>query len=375
MMTIGVPAETRAGETRVAATPETLKKLAAKNEVRVQSGAGGPASIRDEDYAGAGAKLVGSAAEAYDAGIVLKVRAPQESELSHLKRHSILIGLLDPYNAAGLEALARTGVTGFALELLPRTLSRGQAMDVLSSQANIAGYKAVILAASESGRYFPMLMTAAGTVKAARVLVLGAGVAGLQAIATAKRLGALIEASDVRPGVKEQVESLGAKFVDVPFLTAEERQIAEGKGGYARPMPPDWMRRQAEAVHARALQADLVITTALIPGRPAPRLISERTLRAMKPGAIVVDLAAEQGGNVEGIERGRIVVKHGVKLIGLENLPATLPTDASALYARNVYNFLCLMLDPKSGELKLDKADELLGPTLACEAGAVVKKG
>jgi NAD(P) transhydrogenase subunit alpha len=374
-MRIGVPAETRAGETRVAATPETVKKLAAKNEVRVQAGAGAGSSIPDRDYEAAGARIVGTAAEAYDADIVLKVRAPAEGELGLLRRESVLIGLLDPFNAAGLQALAARGVTGFALELLPRTISRGQAMDVLSSQANIAGYKAVILAAAEMGKYFPMLMTAAGTVKAARVLVLGAGVAGLQAIATAKRLGAVIEASDVRPAVKEQVESLGAKFVDVPYVTDEEREIAEGKGGYARPMPADWMRRQGEAVHQRALQADVVITTALIPGRPAPKLISEATVKSMKPGAVIVDLAVEQGGNVEGIERGRIVVKHGIKMIGLENLPATVPGDASALYSRNVYNFLALMLDPKSGDFRLDKSDDLVGPTLACEAGAVVKKG
>jgi len=374
-MRIGVPAETRAGETRVAATPETVKKLAAKNEVRVQSGAGAASSIRDADYQAAGALIVSSAAEAFDADIVLKVRAPTQQETALLKANSILLGLLDPFNAEQLQGIAKTGATGFALELLPRTISRGQAMDVLSSQANIAGYKAVILAAAEMGKYFPMLMTAAGTVKAARVLVLGAGVAGLQAIATAKRLGGVIEASDVRPAVKEQIESLGAKFVDVPYLTDEEREIAEGKGGYARPMPADWMRRQAEAVHQRATQADVVITTALIPGRPAPKLIKEDTVKAMKPGAVIVDLAVEQGGNVEGIERGRIVVKNGVKLIGLENLPATVPADASALYARNVYNFLSLMLDPKSGEFKLDKSDDLVGPTLACEAGEIVKKG
>ena len=374
-MRIGVPAETRPGETRVAATPETVKKLAAKNEVRVQAGAGVAASIRDPDYEAAGAKVVASAAEAYDADIVLKVRAPTESETGLLKEKSILVGLLDPYNAAAFEAIARRGVSGFAMELLPRTISRGQAMDVLSSQANIAGYKAVILAAAEIGRFFPLLMTAAGTVKAARVLVLGAGVAGLQAIATAKRLGAMIEASDVRPAVKEQVESLGAKYVDVPFLTDEERSIAEGKGGYARPMPADWMRRQAEAVHQRATQADVVITTALIPVRPAPRLISENALRAMKPGAVVVDLAVEQGGNVEGIERGRIAVKHGVKLIGLENLPATVPADASALYSRNLFNMVALMVDLKTGEAKMDRADDIIAATLACEGGAIVKKG
>jgi len=374
-MRIGVPAETRPGETRVAATPETVKKLAAKSEVRVQAGAGAAAGIRDSDYQAAGAAVVASAAEAYDADVVLKVRSPAEDEIALLKDKSILIGLLDPFNAAGLEAIAARGVTAFAMELLPRTISRGQAMDVLSSQANIAGYKAVVLAAAEIGRFFPMLMTAAGTVKAARVLVLGAGVAGLQAIATAKRLGATIEASDVRPAVKEQVESLGAKYVDVPFLTDEEREIAQGKGGYARPMPADWMRRQAEAVHQRATQADVVITTALIPGRPAPVLIKESTVKAMKPGAVIVDLAVEQGGNVEGIERGRIAVKHGVKLIGLENLPATVPADASALYSRNLLNMLALMLDLKSGELKMDRADEIVAATLACEGGKVAKKG
>ena len=374
-MRIGVPAEIRPGETRVAATPETVKKLSAKSEVRVQAGAGAGASIRDADYQAAGAAIVGTAAEAYDADIVLKVRAPAENEVALLKQGSTLIGLLEPFDAARLQAIAARGVTGFAMELLPRTLSRGQSMDVLSSQANIAGYKAVILAAAETGRFFPMLMTAAGTVKAARVLVLGAGVAGLQAIATAKRLGATIEASDVRPAVKEQVESLGAKYVDVPFLTDEEREIAQGKGGYARPMPADWMRRQAEAVHQRATQADVVITTALIPGRPAPRLISENTVKAMKPGAVVVDLAVEQGGNVEGIERGRIVVRHGVKLIGLENLPATVAADASALYARNLLNMVVLMVDPKTGEAKMDRTDEIIAATLACEGGAIAKKG
>ncbi len=374
-MRIGVPAEIRPGETRVAATPETVKKLAAKNEVRVQAGAGAQASFPDADYVKAGAKIVPSAAEAYDADVVLKIRAPQAAEVGLLRQGSVLIGLLDPYDAAGLEAIAQKGVTGFAMELLPRTVSRGQAMDVLSSQANIAGYKAVVLAAAEIGRFFPMLMTAAGTVKAARVLVLGAGVAGLQAIATAKRLGAVIEASDVRPAVKEQIESLGAKFVDVPLLTDEERDIAQGVGGYARPMPADWMRRQAQAVHEKALQSDIVITTALIPGRPAPKLIREATVRAMKPGSVIVDLAVEQGGNVEGIERGRIVVKHGVKLIGLENLPATVPTDASALFSRNLLNMLGLMLDAKSGELKIDRADEILAGTLVCEGGNLVKKG
>ena len=374
-MNIGIPAETRAGETRVAATPETVKKLAAKNAVKVQAGAGAGASYPDSEYQAAGAKLVGSAAEAYDADIVLKVRAPTGDELGFLKSGSILVGLLDPYNASAFEGIAKRGVTGFAMELLPRTISRGQAMDALSSQANIAGYKAVVLAAQEIGRFFPMLMTAAGTVKAARVLVLGAGVAGLQAIATAKRLGAVVEASDVRPAVKEQVESLGAKYVDVPFLTDEERDIAQGAGGYARPMPADWMRRQGEAVHQRATQADVVITTALIPGRPAPKLIKESTVKAMKPGAVIVDLAVEQGGNVEGVERGRIVVRNGVKLIGLDNLPATVATDASALYARNLLNMIGLMVDLKTGEARMDRADDIIKGTLACEGGSVLKRG
>ena len=373
-MQIGVPAETRPGETRVAATPETVKKLAAKNEVRVQAGAGAGSSIPDKDYEAAGAKLVGSAAEAFGADIVLKVRPPDANEIGFLNNGSVVIGLLDPFNKTGLEALASRGVTGFAMEWLPR-ISRAQPMDVLSSQANIAGYKAVVLAAAEIGRFFPMLMTAAGTVKAARVLVLGAGVAGLQAIATAKRLGAVVEASDVRPAVKEQIESLGAKFLDVPYQTDEEREIAQGAGGYARPMPADWMRRQAELVHQRATQADVVITTALIPGRPAPVLIREQTVKSMKPGAVIVDLAVEQGGNVEGIERDRIAVKHGVKLIGLENLPASVPFDASALYSRNLYNFLSLMLDPKSGEFKLDREDEIIAGTLACADGQATKKG
>jgi len=372
-MRIGIPAETRAGETRVAATPETAKKLAAKNEVRVQAGAGAASNIPDAEYETAGAKLV-SAAEAFEADIVLKVRAPANGELERIKSGSTLIGLLEPFDTAGIEALARRGLTAFAMESLPR-VSRAQPMDVLSSQANIAGYKAVVLAAAEYGRFFPMLMTAAGTVKAARVLVLGAGVAGLQAIATAKRLGAVIEASDVRPAVKEQIESLGAKFLDVPFETDEEREIAQGIGGYARPMPEGWMRRQAEAVHQRALAADIVITTALVPGRPAPKLIGEDTVRRMKPGAVIVDLAAEQGGNVEGTEAGRTVLKHGVKLIGPVNLPASVPADASALYARNLYNFLSLMLDPKTGEFKLDREDELVAGTLVCAGGELAKKG
>jgi len=374
-MQIGIPRETRAGETRVAVTPETVKKLAAsgKHEVVVETGAGAAASMPDEQYAAAGARL-GKSADALGADIVLKVRAPAGEELPALKRGAMLVGLLDPFDQQALQALAGTGVTGFALEWLPR-ISRAQSMDVLSSQANIAGYKSVIVAAHEYGRFMPMLMTAAGTVKAARVLVLGVGVAGLQAIATAKRLGAVIEASDVRPSVKDQVESLGAKWVDVPYETDEEREIAEGVGGYARPMPPAWMQRQAAIVHERCKSVDILITTALIPGRAAPKLIKAETVAAMKPGAVVVDLAVEQGGNVEGVELGRIANVGGVKIVGYGNLPATVPADASALYARNVLNFLALSLDAKSGEFAIPRDDEIVKATLVCENGQVAPRG
>jgi proton-translocating NAD(P)+ transhydrogenase subunit alpha len=303
----------------------------------------------------------------------LKVRAPTSDEVSAMKSGTIVIGLLNPYDGATVESYAKQGLTAFAMEWLPRT-TRAQAMDVLSSQANIAGYKAVILAANEYQRFMPMLMTAAGTVKAARVLILGAGVAGLQAIATAKRLGAVIEASDVRPAVKEQIESLGGKFLDVPFVTDEEREIAQGVGGYARPMPADWMRRQAELVHERAKQADIVITTALIPGRPAPVLIKEDTVKAMKPGAVLLDMAVEQGGNCPLTERDKIVIKHGVKIIGLTNLPALVAADASALYARNLLNFMALLIDAKSGELTLNREDEIIAGSLVAIGGEAVKK-
>ena len=375
-MKLGIPAETQAHEMRVAATPETVKKLAASGQhsVLVQSGAGAGADIPDDQFVAAGATIAASAADVYgQADIVLKVRAPNEGELAQLRSGQILIGLLNPHDKAAAGALAAKGVTAFAMELLPR-ISRAQNMDVLSSQANIAGYKAVVLAAAEYGKFMPMLMTAAGTVKAARVLVLGAGVAGLQAIATAKRLGAVVEASDVRPAVKEQIESLGAKFLDVPYLTDEEREIAQGVGGYARPMPPDWMRRQAELVHQRAAQSDIVITTALIPGRPAQVLVKEETVRAMKPGSVIVDLAIEQGGNCPLTEKDRIVVKHGVKLIGISNLPATVAADASSLYARNLLNFLALMLDMKTGQLKMDREDEIIAGTMLCINGEVLRK-
>jgi NAD(P) transhydrogenase subunit alpha len=374
-MIIGIPRETRAGETRVAATPETVKKLTAsgKHTLVVEAGAGALSSIPDRDFEAAGAKM-GSADQTLNADIVLKVRGPTTEELPKLKRGAMLVGLLNPFDSGAVESYAATGVSGYALEWLPR-ITRAQSMDVLSSQANIAGYKAVMIAANTYSRFMPMLMTAAGTVKAARVLILGVGVAGLQAIATAKRLGAVIEASDVRPSVKDQVESLGAKWVDVPYANDEERKIAEGVGGYARPMPPEWMARQAGVIHERCKSVDILITTALIPGRPAPKLIKAETVAAMKPGAVIVDLAVEQGGNVEGSELDKIVAKNGVKIVGFGNLAARVATDASALYARNVINFLALSLNAKTGEFAVPKDDEIIKATLICENGAVVPRG
>jgi NAD(P) transhydrogenase subunit alpha len=371
-MRIGVPAETRAGESRVAATPETVKKLAAaRHEVLVQSGAGVAASVPDAAYEAAGARI-GSAADAFGAELVLKVRRPDPEELQLMRPGTALVGMLDPFDRAGLEQLAGLGMTAFALEAAPRT-TRAQSMDVLSSQANIAGYKAVLLAANTYGRLMPMMMTAAGTLKAARVVILGAGVAGLQAIATAKRLGAVIEASDVRPAVKEQIESLGAKFIDVPFETDEEREIAQGVGGYARPMPAAWMQRQAAEVAKRVAQADIVISTALIPGRKAPILITEEMVRSMKPGSVILDMAVEQGGNCALSELGRTVQKHGVHIIGQPNLPATVAADASALYARNVLDFLKLVFD-KEGQFVVNREDDIVAACLMCMNGEVIRK-
>ena len=375
-MKIGIPTEVRPGETRVAATPETVKKYCAggQNTVFVQAGAGAGANFPDADYAAAGATVVADAASVYgQAELVLKVRNPLPEEVAAMKSGTVLIGLLSPYDPAGIEALAKQGLTAFAMELLPRT-SRAQSMDVLSSQANIAGYKAVVLGADTYGRIMPMLMTAAGTLKAARVVILGAGVAGLQAIATAKRLGAVIEASDVRPAVKEQIESLGAKFIDVPYETDEEREIAQGVGGYARPMPAAWMGRQAAEVAKRIALADIVITTALIPGRKAPVLVTEAMVQSMKPGSVIVDMAVEQGGNVEGSRPGETVVSHGVRLVGQTNLPALVPTDSSALYARNLMTFLALMLDNKTGQFNLNREDDLVAGTLVCHGGELVRK-
>jgi H+-translocating NAD(P) transhydrogenase subunit alpha len=376
-MHIGVPAETLAGETRVAATPETVKKLKAQGHtVLVQSGAGLAASVTDAAYEAAGAQIT-DAAGALGCELVLKVRSPQPSERSQMRSGAALVGMLNPFDAEGLQQLAVAGLTSFALEAAPRT-TRAQSMDVLSSQANIAGYKAVMIAADKYQRFFPMLMTAAGTVKAARVVILGVGVAGLQAIATAKRLGAVIEASDVRPSVKEQVESLGAKFIDVPYETDEEREAAVGVGGYARPMPQSWLDRQKAEVAKRVAQADVVISTALIPGRAAPTLITEEMVRSMKPGSVIVDIAAGKGaggvgGNCPLSEADKTVVKHGVTLVGETNLPALVAADASSLYARNVLDFLKLVL-PKEGTLKVDLEDDIVAACLMTQGGEVRRR-
>jgi len=380
-MLIGVPAETTTGETRVAVTPETAKKLVALGHtVRVQSGAGVPASVTDAAYQAAGAEITDQAG-AFGADIVLKVRAPSDAECALAKSGSVLVGMLNPFDAAGLQRVAAAGLTGFALEAAPRT-TRAQSMDVLSSQANIAGYKAVMIAADKYQRFFPMLMTAAGTVKAARVVILGVGVAGLQATATAKRLGAVIEASDVRPSVKEQIESLGGKFIDVPYETQEEKDAAEGVGGYARPMPASWLTRQQAEVAKRVALADVVISTALIPGRAAPTLITEDMVKSMKPGSVIVDIAAGKGpvnpdggvgGNCPLSEADKTVVKHGVTIVGETNLAALVAADASALYARNVLDFLKLVLT-KEGALKIDLEDDIVAACRVTQDGQVTKK-
>ena len=370
-MLIGIPMETTAGESRVAVTPETVKKLKAQGHtLRVQSGAGVAASVTDEAYVAAGAEIT-DAAGALGAEMVLKVRSPNADERALMKPGAVLVGMLNPFDKEGLQAMTDSKLTAFALEAAPRT-TRAQSMDVLSSQANLAGYKAVMIAADKYQRIFPMLMTAAGTVKAARVVILGVGVAGLQAIATAKRLGAVIEASDVRPSVKEQVESLGAKFIDVPYETAEEKEAAEGVGGYARPMPQSWLDRQKAEVAKRVAAADIVITTALIPGRAAPVLVTEDMVKAMKPGSVIVDLAAAQGGNCPLTEANRTVVKHGVTLVGETNLPALVAADASALYARNVIDFLKLVIN-KEGQFHIDLEDDIVKACLMCRDGQLLR--
>ena len=380
-MLIGVPAETMAGETRVAVTPETAKKLKAQGHtVRVQAGAGVAASVTDAAFVAAGAEIT-DAAGAFGCDLVVKVRTPSDAEAAQMKSGTTLVGMLNPFDAEGLQRLANANLTSYALEAAPRT-TRAQSMDVLSSQANIAGYKAVMMAADKYQRFFPMLMTAAGTVKAARVVILGVGVAGLQAIATAKRLGAVIEASDVRPSVKEQVESLGGKFIDVPYETDEEKEAAVGVGGYAKPMPQSWLDRQKLEVAKRVAQADVVISTALIPGRAAPTLITEDMVKSMKPGSIIVDIAAGKGpkrddggmgGNCPLSEADKTVVKHGITLIGETNLPALVAADASALYARNVLDFLKLVIN-KEGALHVDLEDDIVAACLMTQGGTVRRK-
>lgn len=375
-MRIGIPAESRPGETRVAATPETVKKLVGQGHtIQVQSGAGVNASAVDEAYIAAGATIV-DAHTALSSDLVLKVQAPTADEAAHLAPGAAMVGMLNPFDAEGLQRLANAGVSAFSLEAAPRT-TRAQSMDVLSSQANVAGYKAVMLAANQYQRLFPMLMTAAGTIKAARVVVLGVGVAGLQAIATAKRLGAVIEASDVRPAVKEQVESLGARFIDVPYETDEEREAAQGVGGYARPMPQSWLDRQKIEVAKRVAQADIVISTALIPGRPAPVLVTEDMVKSMKPGSVIVDIAAGRGpgggGNCPLTEPDSVVRKHGVFIIGHTNLPALVAADSSSLYARNVLDFLKLILPPGAGQLQVPDDDDIVRACLVVQAGKVLK--
>ena len=364
-----VAKETRPGETRVAATPETVKKLVkAGLAVAVESGAGAAAGFLDQRYAEAGAEVgPGDAAAWQGADVVLKVTAPAEGEIARLRSGSILAALLDPYRNPELAAkLAAQGVSAFAMELVPR-VTRAQDIDVLSSQASIAGYKAVVLAASRLGKYFPLLMTAAGTIQPARVVVLGAGVAGLQAIATAKRLGAVVEVSDIRPAVKEQVESLGGKFIELP-----EMPSGEGQGGYAKEMTAEFLEKQRALLTQRIALADVVITTAQVPGKKAPTLLTRTMVEVMKPGSVVVDIAAAQGGNCE-LTRADEEVDHGGGLIlGPGNLPATMAHDASLVYSRNLLALLMLLL--KDGQLAVREDDEVVRGTLLTHGGRIVNE-
>ena len=371
MPVIAVVTERRDAETRVAATPETVRKLAAAGfSLRVEAGAGRAAAVPDSDYQSAGAELAPDAASALAAAdVVLTVRAPTETEAAALKPGASVVGLLDPFrDRAGLAALAARGVTAFAMEFIPR-ITRAQAMDALSSQANLAGYRAVIEAAGAYGRAMPMMMTAAGTVAPAKVFVMGVGVAGLQAIATARRLGAVVTATDVRPATKEQVESLGARFLAVED---EEFAAAQTAGGYAKEMSAAYLARQAALVSGHIVKQDIVVTTALVPGRPAPRLVSAAQVAAMRPGSVIVDLAVEQGGNVEGSQADQTVrTAGGVAILGYANLPGRVAADASALYARNLLAFTGLLLD-KEGALAPDYEDEILKAALVARGGAVV---
>ncbi|MEA2993842.1 MAG: H+-translocating transhydrogenase subunit alpha [Alphaproteobacteria bacterium] len=358
-------------EARVAATPETVKKMKALGaEVAVEAGAGIKSGILDADYAAAGATIFPGVAEAAgEADIVLKVRRPAPDEAAKYKHGAIVIAIMDPYgNEAALEELANLRVTAFAMELMPR-ISRAQSMDVLSSQANLAGYRAVIDAAAEFGRAFPMMMTAAGTVPAARIFVMGAGVAGLQAIATARRLGAVVTATDVRPAAKEQVESLGAKFIAVED---EEFKQAETAAGYAKEMSKEYQAKQAALVAEHVKKQDIVITTALIPGRPAPRLISAAMVASMKPGSVIVDLAVERGGNVEGAKPDEVAQAGDVKIVGYVNMAGRIAASASGLYAKNLYNFLEVLIDKTTKALAIKWDDEIIKATALTRDGAVV---
>jgi H+-translocating NAD(P) transhydrogenase subunit alpha len=376
-MKVAIIKERRAHERRVAASPDTVKRMVGMGlEVVAESGAGDGASFSDAAFAAAGASIAADPATALGgADIVLKVQRPLidgeagSDELKYLKQGSVLIGLLQPaQNLADVEAYARAGISAFAMELLPR-ITRAQEMDVLSSQANLAGYKAVLDAAAEFGRAFPMMMTAAGTIKAARVLVMGAGVAGLQAIATARRLGAIVSATDVRAVAKEQVESLGATFITVDEAAG---RAAETAAGYAREMGEDYQRRQREKVTEALKRTDIVICTALIPGRKAPILLTAAMIAELAPGSVIIDLAVEAGGNVEGSRPGEIVTTpNGVRIVGHLNMPSRIAVDASQLYARNLLSFLTLLVD-KDQKLKIDTADEIIKATLLTENGAVV---
>jgi len=368
-MRIAVPTETFANEARVSATPETVKKyVAAGCEVVVQQGAGEASNIPDAMFVEAGAKVAGTFAETCKgAGLVLKVRGPSSDEIEKLEKNTAVVALFSPFSNPLLHDYNGAGLTCFSMEMVPR-ISRAQSMDVLSSQANVAGYKAVLLALEHYRSFMPMLMTAAGTVQPAKVLVMGAGVAGLQAIATARRLGAMVEAFDVRPAAKEQVESLGAKFVEVP-----SEEDAEDAGGYAKEMSDEYKQKQAELIHQHAIAADIIVTTALIPGRPAPVLITEEAVGAMKPGSVIVDMAVEAGGNCPLSEMDSVWQKDGVTLVGISNIPALMAADSSSLYARNLFNFVDLMLGSEEEGLNIDMDDEILESSLLCWDGEVMK--
>ena len=371
-MRIAVPAETQGGETRVAVTPETVRKFSGLGaEIVIETGAGKASGILDSDYEAAGAKIASSASEALaGAQIVLKVRRPAETEIAGLPAGAIVVGTMDPYgNEPALEALAKADVAAFAMEFMPR-ITRAQVMDVLSSQANLAGYRAVIDGAAEYGRALPMMMTAAGTVPAAKIFIMGVGVAGLQAIATARRLGAIVTATDVRPATKEQVESLGAKFLAVED---EEFKQAQTAGGYAKEMSKDYQAKQAELTASHIAKQDIVVTTALIPGRPAPKLISAAMVTSMRPGSVIVDLAVERGGNCELAKPGEVVTtENGVKIVGPLNVPGRLPATSSALYAKNLYAFVETLIDKGEKKLAIDWNDELVKATALTRDGAVI---